>query len=99
MEIIYLLQALRKKGIFILGVTENELSILAVKNNLLMKIKIESEADQFNMLVITSVVSQKYIDIVVVFSQELNRLLLPIQKDENRYCIVSQSDRSLQSVL
>jgi hypothetical protein len=35
------------------------------------------------LIKLASVVSQKYIDIVVVFSQELNRLLLSIQKDEN----------------
>ena len=46
--------ALREKGIFIIGVTEREDSPLASASDLVMKIKVEREADAFDMLATTS---------------------------------------------
>lgn len=53
-EIVHILPALRAKGVYIIGVTENEHSMLAQKSDLLMKVKIQREADSFNMLATTS---------------------------------------------
>ena len=53
-EINNMLPSLKAKRAYIIGVTENEKSILAKESNLLMKIKVEKEADPFNMLATTS---------------------------------------------
>jgi KpsF/GutQ family protein len=53
-EILGLLPALKTKRAFIIAVTENEKSELARGSDLLIKIRIEAEADEFNMLATTS---------------------------------------------
>lgn len=53
-EIMNIVPALQTKNVFIIGVTEKEESPLAKASDLLMKIKIEKEADAFNMLATTS---------------------------------------------
>lgn len=53
-EILRLLPSLKTKGVFIIGVTENETSALADECDLLLRIRIEKEADEFNMLATTS---------------------------------------------
>ena len=53
-EILNLLPALETKQVTIIGVTENESSILAQKSTILLRVKIEREADEFNMLATTS---------------------------------------------
>jgi KpsF/GutQ family protein len=53
-EILSLIPSLKSKRAFIIGVTENDSSPLAENSDLLMKIKIEKEADEFNMLATTS---------------------------------------------
>jgi KpsF/GutQ family protein len=53
-EIVNLIPSLKKKGAFIVGVTEKEESILGREADLLLKVKIEREADEFDMLATTS---------------------------------------------
>ncbi len=53
-EIVNILPTLKTKEVYIIGVTENEQSVLARQSDLLLKIKIEREADAFNMLATTS---------------------------------------------
>lgn len=53
-EIVNLLPSLRTKKAFIVAVTEKEDSPLARSADLVMKVKIEREADEFNMLATTS---------------------------------------------
>lgn len=53
-EIINLLPALKTKRVYIIAVTENEASILARQSDQLLKIKVEREGDDFNMLATTS---------------------------------------------
>jgi len=53
-EIINLIQPLKAKEVFIIGVTENEESVLARNADLMLKVKVEREADPFNMLATTS---------------------------------------------
>lgn len=53
-EIINIIPALQTKKATIIGVTENEKSVLAQQSDILMKVKIEKEADDFNMLATTS---------------------------------------------
>lgn len=53
-EVLNLIPSLKKKGVFIIGATENSSSPLAQNCHLLMKVQIEREADEFNMLATTS---------------------------------------------
>lgn len=53
-EIINMIPSLKSKEVFIIGITENNRSILASKSDLLLKVKIAKEADDFNMLATTS---------------------------------------------
>lgn len=53
-EITRLLPALKTKGVFVIGVTENETSSLARAADLLLRVRVEAEADDFNMLATTS---------------------------------------------
>jgi KpsF/GutQ family protein len=53
-EVVNLIPALRFKGVFVIGVTENPDSPLAKKCDLLLNVKVEREADPFNMLATTS---------------------------------------------
>jgi len=53
-EIVNLIPALQTKKVFIVGITENGDSALARESDLLLKVKVEREADPFNMLATTS---------------------------------------------
>lgn len=53
-EIVRLLPALKTKKVFIIGVTEEGGSALALGSDLLLRVKVEKEADPFNMLATTS---------------------------------------------
>lgn len=53
-EILNLLPSIKKKGVKIIAVTENEDSILAKNSDLVLKYEIEREADEFNMLATAS---------------------------------------------
>lgn len=53
-EIVNLIPSLKAKNAFIVGVTERADSPLALASDLLYRIKIEREADEFNMLATTS---------------------------------------------
>ncbi len=53
-EIVNIIPALQTKKVFIIGVTENEDSVLGRESDLVLKVKIQREADTFNMLATTS---------------------------------------------
>jgi len=53
-EVVRLLPGLKAKQAFIVGVTENEGSQLARESDLVLKVRVEAEADEFNMLATTS---------------------------------------------
>lgn len=53
-EILNIIEALETKNIFIIGVTEKPESILAKHSSLPLIIRVEKEADEFNMLATTS---------------------------------------------
>lgn len=56
-EIINVIPSLKKKEVKLIGVTENESSILGKECNLLLKVKVEREADEFNMLATSSTIA------------------------------------------
>ena len=53
-EILRLLPALKTKKVFVIGVTENPASELARESDLVLRVRVEAEADEFNMLATTS---------------------------------------------
>lgn len=53
-EIVNLIPACKEKGAFLMGVTENENSILAKNSDLLLKVKVDKEPCPFNMLATAS---------------------------------------------
>lgn len=53
-ELVNMIPAAIKKKTYMIGVTENESSVIAEKCDLLLKIKVKKEADDFNMLATTS---------------------------------------------
>jgi KpsF/GutQ family protein len=53
-ELLSLLPALKTKKVFIIGVTENPRSPLAKASDLLLRVKVQREADDFNMLATAS---------------------------------------------
>jgi len=56
-EIINVIPSLKKKEVKLIGVTENENSILGKECNLLLKVKVKREADEFNMLATSSTIA------------------------------------------
>lgn len=53
-EIVRLLPSLKEKGARIIGVTERPDSVLAEASDILMRVRVEAEADEFDMLATTS---------------------------------------------
>lgn len=53
-EILDIIPAIKEKGAKLITVTENEESELAIAGDLILKIKIDKEADPFNMLTTSS---------------------------------------------
>jgi KpsF/GutQ family protein len=53
-ELLGLVPSLKAKKAFLVAVTENEASALARESDLVLKVKVECEADGFNMLATTS---------------------------------------------
>jgi len=53
-EIINMLPGIKTKGAKLIGVTENENSVLANMSDILLKVKVEKEPDPFNMLATAS---------------------------------------------
>lgn len=53
-EILDIIPAIKEKGAKLITVTENEESELAIAGDLILKIKIDKEADSFNMLATSS---------------------------------------------
>jgi len=56
-EIVNVIPSLKKKEVKLIGVTGNENSILGKECNLLLKVKVEREADEFNMLATSSTIA------------------------------------------
>jgi D-arabinose 5-phosphate isomerase GutQ len=67
-EIINVIPSLKKKEVKLIGVTENENSILSKECNLLLKVKVKREADEFNMLATSSTIAViSLFDAIAVF--------------------------------
>ncbi len=53
-EVVNIIPALKAKGVYLISVTENERSAVAKEGDLLVKIRVKREADEFNMLATAS---------------------------------------------
>ncbi|OHD73918.1 MAG: phosphosugar isomerase [Spirochaetes bacterium RBG_13_68_11] len=53
-ELLGLVPSLKAKKVLLIAVTENDASALAVQSDLVVKVRVEQEADPFNMLATTS---------------------------------------------
>lgn len=70
-EIICLVEPLKKKKVKIIAVTENYNSILAKNSDIVLKIKVEKEADKFNLLATSSTLAVIAVfDAICVFLME-----------------------------
>lgn len=70
-EIVRLIESLRKKEAFLVGVTEAEESKLGQMADLLIKIKIEREPDPFNMLATASTMAViAFFDSIAIYLME-----------------------------
>jgi KpsF/GutQ family protein len=82
-EIIKMIPALKTKKAFIIAVTENDGSVLAIKSNLLLKIKVAEEADDFNMLATTSTMA-----VVAVFDAVCICLMEYMDYSKEKFAVI-----------
>jgi KpsF/GutQ family protein len=82
-ELTKMIPALKRKKVFIIGVTENERSILASGSNLLLKVKVFKEADDFNMLATTSTMA-----VIAVFDAVCVCLMEYMDYSKEKFAII-----------
>jgi KpsF/GutQ family protein len=82
-EIINLISPLKTKKIFIIGVTENNNSILAKNSDIFLKVKVDREADEFNMLATTSTIT-----VIAVFDAICVSLMLYTGFTKEKFSII-----------
>jgi KpsF/GutQ family protein len=96
-EILNLIPALQTKQVFIIGVTEKADSVLARESNLLMRVKVEREADAFNMLATTSTMA-----VIAVFDAICIALMYYTNYTKEQFAIIhpggAVGERLLKSV-
>jgi len=85
-EILSLVPSLRTKKVSIVGVTENEGSALAQAADLLLRVHIEREADEFNMLATTSTMA-----VVAVFDAACIALMAYTGYTREQFAIIHPS--------
>lgn len=82
-EIVNLIPALQTKQVFIIGVTEQEDSVVGRASNLALTVKIEREADPFNMLATTSTMA-----VVAVFDAVCIALMESTHYTRTQFAII-----------
>jgi KpsF/GutQ family protein len=94
-EILNLLGAVRTKQAFLVAVTENPQSILAQQANLLLRVRVEREPDEFNMLATASTLA-----VVAVFDAVCIALMRATGYTREQFAIIhpggAVGDRLLQ---
>jgi KpsF/GutQ family protein len=85
-EIVNLLPSLRAKKAFIIGVTEKEDSPLALSVDLVLRIKVEREADEFNMLATTSTMA-----VTAVFDAACIALMVYTNYTRDQFAVIHPS--------
>jgi KpsF/GutQ family protein len=82
-EIIKMIPALKRKKAFIIAVTENDRSTLAGNSDLLLKVKVAKEADDFNMLATTSTMA-----VIAVFDAICICLMEYMDYSEEKFAVI-----------
>ena len=82
-EITKMIPALKRKKVFTIGVTENDGSTLASNSDLLLKVKVAKEADDFNMLATTSTMA-----VVAVFDAVCICLMEYMDYSKEKFAII-----------
>jgi KpsF/GutQ family protein len=82
-EIIQMIPALKAKKAFIIGVTENESSKLSEECDLLLKVRVNKEADDFNMLATTSTMA-----VIVVFDAICICLMKYMDYSKDKFSVI-----------
>jgi KpsF/GutQ family protein len=85
-EILKLVPSLRTKGVSIVGVTENDGSPLARSCDLLLRVRVEREADPFDMLATTSTMA-----VVAVFDAACIALMTVTGYTREQFAIIHPS--------
>jgi D-arabinose 5-phosphate isomerase GutQ len=85
-EILALVPSLRAKQVFIVGVTENAASALARAADLVLRVGVEREADEFNMLATTSTMA-----VVAVFDAACIALMAYTGYTREQFAVIHPS--------
>ncbi len=85
-EIVRLVASLKTKRVFIIAVTENENSEIGRAADLLLKIRIEREADRFNMLATTSTMA-----VIAVFDAVCIALMAYTKYSRAQFAVIHPS--------
>ncbi len=85
-EIVGLVPALKAKKVFLVAVTENEGSALARAADLVMRVRVEREADEFNMLATTSTMA-----VVAVFDAACIALMAYTGYTREQFAVIHPS--------
>ncbi|GAH12756.1 unnamed protein product [marine sediment metagenome] len=85
-EIINLIPSLKTKKIYIIGVTENNDSTLAKNSDIFLKVKVNREADEFNMLATTSIMA-----VIAVFDAICISLMSYTRYTKKKFSIIHPS--------
>jgi KpsF/GutQ family protein len=85
-EIVRLIPSLKAKKTFIIAVTENETSALARAANLLLRIRVDREADGFNMLATTSTMA-----VIAVFDAACIALMAYTNYTREQFAVIHPS--------
>jgi D-arabinose 5-phosphate isomerase GutQ len=78
-----MIPALKTKKAFIIGVTENDSSRLAGDSDLLLKVRVNKEADDFNMLATTSTMA-----VIAVFDAICICLMKYMDYSKDKFAVI-----------
>ena len=82
-EILDIIPAIKEKGAKLITVTENEESELAIAGDLILKIKIDKEADPFNMLATSSTMA-----ILAVFDAIMVLIMIQESYKKDQFAVI-----------
>ncbi|GAG99941.1 unnamed protein product [marine sediment metagenome] len=82
-EILDIIPAIKEKGAKLITVTENEESELAIAGDLILKIKIDKEADSFNMLATSNTMA-----ILAVFDAIMVLIMIQESYKKDQFAVI-----------
>ena len=85
-ELTKLIPACKAKGAFLIGVTENESSVIAREADLLLKVRVDREPDEFNMLATSSTLA-----VIAVFDAICIALMKYMDYSKEQFAVIHPS--------